>query len=103
MTQSEPVITQGEFDSQNLAFWDARIGKYREYHRIFVDGIRAIMTATSDDFVQWSKPELLGYQRASLISISIPTQYCRMLERLICTLAFRLATCPMMVNAWSRH
>ena len=62
MTQSEPVITQGEFDSQNLAFWDARLGKYREYHRIFVDGIRAIMTATSDDFVQWSKPELLGYQ-----------------------------------------
>ena len=69
MTQSEPVITQGEFDSQNLAFWDARIGKYREYHRIFVDGIRAIMTATSDDFVQWSKPELLGYQE------SIPNQH----------------------------
>jgi len=69
MTQSEPVITQGEFDSQNLAFWDARIGKYREYHRIFVDGIRAIMTATSDDFVQWSKPELLGYQEG------IPNQH----------------------------
>ena len=69
MTQSEPVITQGAFDSQNLAFWDARIGKYREYHRIFVDGIRAIMTATSDDFVQWSKPELLGYQEG------IPNQH----------------------------
>ena len=69
MTQSEPVITQGEFDSQNLAFWDARIGKYREYHRIFVNGIRAIMTATSDDFVQWSKPELLGYQEG------IPNQH----------------------------
>ena len=69
MTQSEPVITQGEFDSQNLAFWDARIGKYREYHRIFVDGIRAIMTATSDDFVQWSKPELLGYH------VGIPNQH----------------------------
>ena len=69
MTQSEPVITQGEFDSQNLAFWDPRIGKYREYHRIFVDGIRAIMTATSDDFVQWSKPELLGYQEG------IPNQH----------------------------
>ena len=69
MTQSEPVITQGEFDSQNLAFWDARIGKYREYHRIFVNGIRAIMTATSDDFVQWSKPELLRYQEG------IPNQH----------------------------
>ena len=63
MTQSEPVITQGAFDSQNLAFWDGRIGKYREYHRIFVNGIRAVMTATSDDFVQWSKPELLRYQK----------------------------------------
>jgi len=62
MTQREPVITEGAFDSQNLAFWDARIGKYREYHRIFVNGIRAIMTATSDDFVQWSKAELLNYQ-----------------------------------------
>ena len=69
MTQSKPVITQGEFDSQNLAFWDARIGKYREYHRIFVNGIRAIMTATSDDFVQWSKPELLRYQKG------IPNQH----------------------------
>ena len=28
-----PVVTDGFFDSQNLAFWDAVRGEYREYHR----------------------------------------------------------------------
>ena len=31
----QPVITKGAFDSQNLAFWDPHLGKYREYHRVF--------------------------------------------------------------------
>ena len=62
LTKEEPVITEGAFDSQNLAFWDAGIGKYRAYHRTFVNGIRAIMTETSSDFVHWTKPTLLRYQ-----------------------------------------
>ena len=35
-----PVITRGAFDSQNLAFWDERAGKYREYHRALPRGPR---------------------------------------------------------------
>ncbi|MEC9331641.1 MAG: hypothetical protein VX409_04325 [Verrucomicrobiota bacterium] len=62
LMHESPVILDGYFDSQNLAFWDSYIGKYREYHRTFVDGIRAIMTSTSNDYIHWSKPELLAYQ-----------------------------------------
>lgn len=57
----EPVITDGAFDSQNLAFWDEHAQTYREYHRTFVNGVRAIMTGTSDDFIHWTDPVLLNY------------------------------------------
>jgi hypothetical protein len=53
-------ITLGAFDSQNLAFWDADRGEYREYHRDFRDG-RDIRTSTSPDFRHWSEPEFLQY------------------------------------------
>jgi len=61
MMQSTPVITKGAFDSQNLAFWDPVTGQYLDYHRTFVDGVRAIMTCRSEDFVNWTEPELLTY------------------------------------------
>lgn len=61
-----PVITQGAFDSQNLAFWDAGLGKYRDYHRAFLGGVRCIMTCTSDDFVTWTPPVFLEYPDAPL-------------------------------------
>ncbi|HUG91182.1 MAG TPA: hypothetical protein VML55_10125 [Planctomycetaceae bacterium] len=54
--RDEPVLTKGAFDSQNLAFWDARREKYVAYYRIFTDGVRAIATAESDDFVTWTDP-----------------------------------------------
>lgn len=57
------VITRGAFDSQNLAFWDAHIGKYREYHRQFRT-VRDIMTGTSDDFLKWTEPTFLDYPDA---------------------------------------
>lgn len=56
----KPVITKGAFDSQNLAFWDPHIGKYREYHRAF-RVVRDIMTGTSDDFLTWTDPVWLDY------------------------------------------
>lgn len=70
--QAEPVITDGAFDSQNLAFWDAQRGEYRAYWRYFTAGVtsdkewkpsgnRAIRTATSKDFIHWSKPVDLTY------------------------------------------
>ena len=64
LARDEPVITEGAFDSQNLAFWDAHTGMYREYHRTFVAGRRAIMTGTSQDYVNWTKPVLLKYPGA---------------------------------------
>ena len=55
------VITKGAFDSQNLAFWDSCRGCYVEYHRGFRDGIRDIMTGTSEDFIHWTDPEWIEY------------------------------------------
>jgi len=91
LMHDEPVITEGAFDSQNLAFWDPQIGKYREYHRTFTNGVRAIMTGTSDDFVHWTKPVLLDfgdapnehlytnavlpYFRAPHLLLGFPTRY----------------------------
>jgi hypothetical protein len=67
-----PVITDGAFDSQNLAFWDATHGVYRAYWRYFTAGVtdgntwtpagvRGIRTATSTDFLHWSEPQDLEY------------------------------------------
>lgn len=55
---AEAVITEGAFDSQNLAFWDAERDEYRAYWRYFTagytdergwkpKGYRAIRTATA--------------------------------------------------------
>jgi len=60
---SEAVIRRGNFDSQNLAFWDSHLGKYREYHRTS-RGVRDIMTGTSDDFLHWTEPTFLDYRGA---------------------------------------
>ncbi len=65
----KPIITDGAFDSQNLAFWDKVHGEYRAYWRYFDEaddsspykGVRAIRTATSKDFIHWSKPADLRY------------------------------------------
>jgi hypothetical protein len=97
-----PVITEGAFDSQNLAFWDPVRKEYRAYWRIFTAGVitekdwkpagvRAIRTATSKDFLNWgphkdltyvdSPPEHLytnqikPYHRAPHIFIGFPTRY----------------------------
>ena len=69
---AQAVITDGAFDSQNLAFWDAVRGEYRAYWRIFTEGhtdergwapggVRAIRTATSKDFVHWQNQADLKY------------------------------------------
>ena len=60
----EPVITDGAFDTQNLAFWDEVRGEYRVYIRDFQDGRRCIRTAVSDDFINWTKPAWLQYPGA---------------------------------------
>ncbi len=69
MLSEDYVISEGAFDSQNLAFWDPVRGQYRAYWRDFFPGpggkrIRAILTAVSDDFLHWSPPEWLYYPGA---------------------------------------
>ena len=91
LIRHEPVITMGAFDSQNLAFWDPHTKHYREYHRTFAEGVRAIMTGTSRDFINWTDPVLLNYgdapkqhlytnaiqsyDRAPHILLGFPTRY----------------------------
>ena len=68
----KPIITDGAFDSQNLAFWDTARGEYRAYWRFFQQGvrnqddrnpagIRSIRTATSKDFIRWENQADLTY------------------------------------------
>lgn len=67
-----PVITNGAFDSQNLAFWDPLRRQYRAYWRTFTAGIttgelwkpagvRAIRTGVSSDFLRWQDSRDLQY------------------------------------------
>ena len=88
-----PVITDGAFDSQNLAFWDEVRCEYRAYFRDFRDGVRDIKTATSQDFLHWSDPvwldypgapqehlytnQILPYHRAPDLYIGFPSRYIR--------------------------
>lgn len=61
MTQKAPIITEGAFDSQNLVFYDTLRNEYRAYFRDFRNGVRDIKTATSQDFLNWTKPAWLTY------------------------------------------
>ena len=64
----QPVMTGHPFDTQNTAFWDPNIGKYRAYIRDFDGGLphgrRDIMLSTSDDFFNWTERQWLQYPGA---------------------------------------
>ncbi len=50
-----PVITQGAFDSQNVAFWSETEHCYVCYLRTFTsDGFRTVSRCTSTDFLAWT-------------------------------------------------
>ena len=53
----EPIITEGTFDSLNMAFFDQESGLYRCYYRRFTghrfQGRRIIVSAVSKDFIHW--------------------------------------------------
>jgi hypothetical protein len=102
LLRDKPVVTEGAFDSQNLAFWDATAGVYRAYFRTFTEGVttgkvwqpagyRAIRTAASRDFLTWQNfadlrykdspaehlytNQIAPYDRAPHILIGFPTRY----------------------------
>jgi hypothetical protein len=54
--RNEPVMTEGNFDSLNLAFWDPVRERYACYSRVFANRIRAVQSTTSADFLTWSEP-----------------------------------------------
>ncbi len=55
------IITQGNFDSQNLAFWDAELRQYICYFRNNRGGLRRVMRCVSPNFIDWSEPQELTY------------------------------------------
>jgi hypothetical protein len=61
-----PAITDGAFDSQNLAFWDPQRECYVDFHRKGRNGVRDIMTCTSEDFRTWTEPVFLEYSDTRL-------------------------------------
>jgi len=65
----KPVMTGHAFDTQNIAFWDPSIGKYRSYIRDFNGKIRGIKMATSDDFVHWGERTWLEYPGAPVAQL----------------------------------
>jgi len=100
--RDEAVITAGAFDSQNIAYFDNVRGEYRAYWRYFSsgytdergwkpEGVRAIRTATSKDFLHWENQAdlrygdapaehlytnaIMAYPRAPHLFIGFPTRF----------------------------
>ena len=65
LIREEPVLTDGPFDSPNVAFWDTNREEYVVYTRgvagegNFKGGVRWIRRATSKDFMNWTSLELI--------------------------------------------
>ncbi len=57
-----PLKFRNVFDSQNVSFWSEPEKKYLCYFRVW-DGVRRIARAESADFVNWSEPVLMGYEK----------------------------------------
>lgn len=57
----DAIITDGSFDSHNVAFWDTVRREYVCYLRIGRDGKRSVARATSKDFLHWTKSEPLDF------------------------------------------
>ncbi len=60
----KPIITAGDFDTMNMAFWNPHTGRYHAYcryldHRLgdprMPHGCRAIHSCTSLDFLNWTE------------------------------------------------
>jgi len=64
----KPVITEGAFDSQNVAFWSESEHSYVAYFRTWTEGgfrgFRTISRALSPDLVNWSTPEMMTFEPA---------------------------------------
>lgn len=63
--REEPVITEGAFDSQNVAFWSEVEQCYVCFFRTWVEGgysgYRTISKTTSPDLLTWGAPERMTF------------------------------------------
>jgi hypothetical protein len=59
--REKAVITDGGFDSQNVAFWDSVREEYVCYFRAGRDGYRSVRRCTSRDFSNWSESQWLDF------------------------------------------
>jgi len=65
LMQEEPILTDGPFDSHNIAFWDEWRNEYVAYTRgvagkgQFKGGVRWVRRTTSKDFRHWTPLELI--------------------------------------------
>ncbi|MEJ5199152.1 MAG: hypothetical protein WHX53_09530 [Anaerolineae bacterium] len=73
--REQPLITDGAFDSLNVAYWDDYRKHYVAFYRDFVDihrtgkryhGIRSVKWATSDDFEHWTPGQWFDFGDAPL-------------------------------------
>lgn len=55
----EPVLSKGQFDTQNQAFWDTRINKYVAYIRRWVGPLRYIGRSETADLHHWPEAEIV--------------------------------------------
>ncbi|MGA1017177.1 MAG: hypothetical protein ACO3YY_04185 [Phycisphaerales bacterium] len=68
-----PPLTEGMFDSQNVAFWSEAEQRYVCYLRTWTgegySGIRTVSRATSKDFRTWTTPEPMDFGPGELEQI----------------------------------
>jgi hypothetical protein len=68
-----PLLTEGMFDSQNVAFWSEAEQRYVCYLRTWTGegytGIRTVSRATSRDFREWTTPEPMDFGPGELEQI----------------------------------
>lgn len=58
----KPLLTDGMFDSLNIAYWDELNRRYVTFYRdLDLHRVRGIKRATSEDFITWSKGEFVDF------------------------------------------
>jgi hypothetical protein len=68
--RDKPLITQGAFDSQNVAFWSRSENCYVLYFRTWskgdFEGFRTISRSTSSNFADWTPPTPMTFGNTAL-------------------------------------
>ena len=59
--REKPIITDGAFDSLNVAFWDSVRQHYVAIYRAGLAGVRTIKFASSEDFINWTPGVFADY------------------------------------------